>query len=87
MMSHGPEDWHPAPDFYYQTGGGPLLDMGPYYLTALISLLGPVRRVMGSAKTTFAERRITSQPMFGTLIAVNVPTLVSGILEFENGLR
>ena len=48
MLCHGPEAWHPDPEFFYSVGGGPMFDMGPYYLTALITLLGPVRRVTGS---------------------------------------
>ena len=85
MMSRGHESWHPDPDFYYQPGGGPMFDMGPYYLTALVSLLGPVRRVTGSARTTFAERTITSQPKHGTKIKVNTPTHIAGVLDFECG--
>ena len=85
MMSHGHESWHPDPDFYYQPGGGPMFDMGPYYLTALVSLIGPVRRVTGSARITFPERTITSQPKYGTKITVDVPTHVAGVLDFANG--
>ena len=62
MMSHGHEHWHPNPDFYYKTGGGPMFDMGPYYLTALVSLLGPVRRVSGTTRITRPQRTISSQP-------------------------
>ena len=85
MMTHGPEDWHPNPDFFYQPGAGPMFDMGPYYLTALTTLLGPVRRVTGSARVTFPERRITSQPLSGTTITVNTPTHVAGVMDFEGG--
>jgi predicted dehydrogenase len=85
MTNHGHESWHPDPAFYYQAGGGPMFDMGPYYLTALIALLGPVRRVTGSARISFAERMITSQPKAGTPIAVQVPTHVAGVLDFECG--
>jgi len=85
MMSHGVENWHPDPDFYYQPGGGPMFDMGPYYLTALIALIGPIRRVTGSTHTTFNERTITSQPKYGTRITVNVPTHVAGIMDFASG--
>lgn len=85
MMSHGPEGWHPNPDFFYQRGAGPMFDMGPYYLTALVSLLGPVQRVTGSARVLFAERKITSQPLSGTMIKVNTPTHVAGLLEFASG--
>jgi len=85
MMTHGPEDWHPNPDFFYQPGAGPMFDMGPYYLTALATLLGPVRRVTGSARVTFAERQVTSQPLAGTTITVNTPTHVAGVMDFEGG--
>ena len=60
MTNHGHESWHPDPEFYYQAGGGPMFDMGPYYLTALVNLMGPVQRVTGSARATFPQRTITS---------------------------
>jgi len=85
MLCHGHESWHPAPEFYYKVGGGPMFDMGPYYLTALISLMGPVRRVTGSARVTFPTRTITSQPLNGTVVTVDVPTHVAGILDFASG--
>jgi predicted dehydrogenase len=85
MMCHGHESWHPDPAFYYKAGGGPMFDMGPYYLTALVSLIGPVRRVTGSARITFPERTITSQPKNGTQIVVDVPTHVAGVMDFANG--
>ena len=85
MTCHGHESWHPSPEFYYQVGGGPMFDMGPYYLTALVSLLGPAKRVTGSTRVSFPQRRITSEPKFGQLIDVEVPTHVAGILDFENG--
>ena len=65
VTGHGHESWHPDPEFYYQAGGGPLFDMGPYYLTALVAFLGRARRVSASTKATFAERTITSQPKNG----------------------
>ncbi|WP_126581283.1 Gfo/Idh/MocA family protein [Tengunoibacter tsumagoiensis] len=85
MLCHGHENWHPDPEFYYQVGGGPLFDMGPYYLTALIALLGPIRRVSGSARITFPERTITSQPKAGKIIHVDTPTHIAGVLDFANG--
>jgi predicted dehydrogenase len=85
MLSHGPEGWHPNPDFFYQRGAGPMFDMGPYYLTALISMLGPVRRVTGSAQVSFAERTITSKPHYGEKITVNTPTHIAGVLDFASG--
>lgn len=85
MMSGGHERWHPDPEFYYRKGGGPMFDMGPYYLTALIAMFGPIRRVTGSARASFAERTITSQPKFGQRIEVEVPTHVAGVLDFVSG--
>jgi predicted dehydrogenase len=85
MLCHGHESWHPEPEFYYQPGGGPLFDMGPYYLTALITLLGPVRRVTGSARISFPTRLITSRPHAGRRMPVEVPTHVAGTLDFCNG--
>ena len=85
MLCHGHESWHPAPDFYYQPGGGPMFDMGPYYLTALIAMLGPVRRVTGSTRITFPERVVTSQPNPGKVIKVQIPTHIAGVLDFANG--
>jgi predicted dehydrogenase len=85
MPSHGPEGWHPDPEFFYKPGAGPLFDMAPYYLTALISLLGPVERVSGAARISFPERLITSQPRYGQKILVETPTHVVGLLEFAAG--
>jgi predicted dehydrogenase len=85
MLSHGPESWHPNPDFFYQPGVGPMFDMGPYYLTALVHLLGPARRVTGSTRISFPERLITSQPLAGSTIAVNTPTHVAGVIDFLGG--
>ena len=85
VMSHGHESWHPNPDFFFQPGGGPLFDMAPYYLTALTVLLGPVRRVTGFSRISFAERTITSQPRYGETISVTTPTHVTGILDFASG--
>jgi predicted dehydrogenase len=85
MMCHGHESWHPAPEFYYKVGGGPMFDMGPYYLTALVSLLGPVRRVCGSTRISFPTRTITSQPLAGTVVTVDVPTHIAGVMDFASG--
>ena len=85
MTCHGHESWHPAPAFYYQVGGGPMFDMGPYYLTALVNLMGPVAKVSGATRVTFPTRTITSQPLFGTIVDVEVPTHVVGTLEFASG--
>jgi predicted dehydrogenase len=85
VLGHGPESWHPDPEFFYQIGAGPLFDMGPYYLTALVALLGPVRRVTGSARASFAQRTIGSKPRFGQKIDVNVPTHSAAVLDFASG--
>jgi predicted dehydrogenase len=85
MLSRGPESWHPSPEFFYKRGAGPLFDMGPYYLTAFAALLGPVKRVTGSARTSFKQRQITSQPLAGTLVDVDVPTHIAAILDFDAG--
>lgn len=85
LLNHGHESWHPDPEFYYKAGGGPMFDMGPYYLTSLIALLGPIRRVTGAARTTFPERTVTSEPKAGTKISVDVPTFVAGTMEFAGG--
>ncbi|MHC4248917.1 MAG: Gfo/Idh/MocA family protein, partial [Planctomycetota bacterium] len=85
MTCRGHESWHPDPEFYYKAGGGPVFDMGPYYITALVNLLGPVKRVTGSARVTFPERTITSKPKAGAKIAVDVPTHVAGVLDFASG--
>jgi predicted dehydrogenase len=84
-MSRGHESWHPSPEFYYERGGGPMFDMGPYYLTALFNLLGRPRRLTGAASIAVPERTITSQPKFGRTIRVETPDHVCGTLEFENG--
>lgn len=85
MMGSGHESWHPNPAFYYQAGGGPMLDMGPYYVTALVNLLGPVTRVSGMTQTSFPTRTITSEPRRGEVINVEVPTHYSTSLEFAAG--
>ncbi|WP_369372459.1 Gfo/Idh/MocA family protein [Promicromonospora sp. Populi] len=85
MMTPGHERWHPNPDFYYQPGGGPLLDMGPYYVTALVTLLGPVESVVGAASHTRATRVIGSGPRAGETVPVDVDTHVTGVLRHESG--
>ena len=85
MTCHGHEGWHPDPEFYYKVGGGPMFDMGPYYLTALVSMLGPVKRVCGSARKSFDTRTITSEKKRGTIIDVEIPTHIAGVMDFENG--
>jgi predicted dehydrogenase len=85
MANHGHECWHANPFFIYEPGGGPIFDMGPYYLTTLVYLLGPVKQLSGMVSTPFAERLITSPHLNGQKIKVRVPTHINGMLEFENG--
>jgi predicted dehydrogenase len=85
MMSHGHESWHPDPAYYYKLGAGPMFDMGPYYLTALTTLLGPVKRISGLTGIQIGERTITSQPKYGEKITVETPDHVTGLLEFASG--
>lgn len=85
MLCGGHESWHPDPEFYYEAGGGPMFDMGPYYLTAFISLIGAIRRVTASAVISYPERTITSEKKRGEKIQVETPTHIAGILDFENG--
>jgi predicted dehydrogenase len=85
MMNHGHESWHPDPAFYYQVGGGPLFDMGPYYITAMVNLLGPVDSVTGYAQKSFETRTVTSEPKKGEVIDVEVATHIAGALHFESG--
>ena len=86
MTGHGPESWHPDPEFFYKRGGGPMMDMGPYYVTALINLLGGVKRLGGMVATPFRERVMGCKEHFGEVIEVEVPTSYYGVLEFESGV-
>ncbi len=85
FMCPGHESWHPDPAFYYDIGGGPILDMGPYYITDLVNLYGPVESVIGIGTRAQAERTITSEPRAGEAMPVKVDTHVSGLLRFVNG--
>ena len=85
MMIPGHESWHPNPGFYYAKGGGPVFDMAPYYLTALITLLGPIREVSTVATKTYKTRTVTSEPRRGEVVPVEVPTHVSSTLTFHGG--
>jgi predicted dehydrogenase len=85
MLAPGPESWHPDPAFFYQRGGGPLLDMGPYYVSAIVSLLGPVARVSASARRTHEVRPVTGGPRVGDMLHVEVATHVAALLELESG--
>lgn len=85
MMASGPESWHPNPAFFYQVGAGPMFDMGPYYITALVHLLGPVKGVTAVTSRAFAERTATCKEHFGEKLPVEVPTHYSGVLTFHSG--
>ena len=85
MICHGHETWHPDPEFYYKRGGGPMFDMGPYYLTALVNLMGNVSDVSAMTRISFPQRTITSQPHYGEIIDVDVPTYYAGNLRFTSG--
>lgn len=85
IMSHGMEHWHPNPDFFFKPGGGPVLDMGPYYIGDLINLLGPVKRVASLTAIPSRKRTISSQPRAGETITVTTPTTIHGLLHFANG--
>ena len=85
FQSPGPESWHPAPEFLFQYGAGPLLDIGPYYLTELVLLLGPVGRVTAAGARFRDTRVIASGPRAGTEFPVTVPTTVSALVEFVAG--
>jgi predicted dehydrogenase len=85
MLSPGPESWHPRPQIFYERGAGPMFDMGPYYFTALVMLLGPARRITGSARITHAQRTIGSEPLKGQQIKVEVPTHVTSVIDFVSG--
>ena len=82
MCGHGPESWHPTSAFFYDIGGGPMLDMGPYYVTALVNILGPVKRVAAVTTKAFEERVATSEAAYGLRIPVKTTTHLTGVLEF-----
>ena len=85
FCSHGPEFWHENCEFIYKYGGGPMLDMGPYYVTHLVNLLGRAKSVMGYTKVSFKERPMLCGPKEGKLMRVEVPTYTQGVIEFECG--
>ena len=85
VLSHGMEHWHPNPDFFFLPGGGPMLDLGPYYVANLINLIGPVRRVAALTSSAHATRTITSEPRAGEVIPVRTPTNIHALLEFATG--
>ena len=85
IMGYGMEHWHPNPDFFYKPGGGPILDMGPYYISNLVNLVGPVKRVAALSSTPRKQRLISSEPRKGEKVAVKTPTTYHALLEFANG--
>lgn len=85
FATHGMEHWHPNPEFFFKRGGGPILDIGPYYVTQLVNLLGPVERVAAQTTTGSATRTVGSDPLKGSVIQVEVPTTANGVLSFANG--
>ncbi|WP_176084113.1 Gfo/Idh/MocA family oxidoreductase [Martelella sp. HB161492] len=85
VMSPGMEMWHPNPDFFFLPGGGPVLDLGPYYIANLINLIGPVKRVGALTSMAHETRTITSQPRRGAVIPVKTPTNIHALLEFVSG--
>ncbi len=85
MTSRGMEHWHPNPENFYLDGGGPMLDMGPYYLTSLVNLLGPARRVCGMTRRSFETRRVTAADVEPRDFPVKTPTHHAGTVEFANG--
>jgi predicted dehydrogenase len=88
FLTHGMEHWHPDPEFFFKPGGGPILDVGPYYIGALVNLLGPVKRVQAQASSGFAERIVTAKgPREGHKITVETPTTVMALLDFADGAQ
>ncbi len=87
LMSHGMEHWHPNPDFFFKPGAGPVFDIGVYYITQLVNLIGPVKNISSISGTVSKERTITSQPRFGEKIKVETPTTLIGTLEFHNNAK
>lgn len=87
VLNRGPENWHPNPAFFYQPGGGPLLDMGPYYVTTLVCLLGPVRQVTAMGRILYPERTPDKGPRKGETFKVSTPSFIAGVIEFETGAQ
>ncbi len=85
VMNHGMEHWHPNPDFFYAPGGGPILDLGPYYVSSLVQLIGPVKRVAALTSVPQAARTISNGPRTGETVSVGTPTTIHALLDFHNG--
>ncbi|EJJ31502.1 Gfo/Idh/MocA family protein [Rhizobium sp. CF142] len=87
VLSHGMEDWHPSPEFFFKQGGGPVLDLGPYYISALVQLLGPIRQVQAVGSIGNTERIVTAEgPMKGRSIKVETFTTLNALLSFHSGV-
>ncbi len=86
MLSRGMEAWHPDPYFFFQPGAGPLFDVGVYYVQAMASIVGPVKRVSAITRASFPERTVGNGPKKGQKIPVTTPTHIVGALEFESGI-
>ena len=86
MIGGGPAEFHPNPDFFYKYGGGPLLDMGPYFVTAMINLFGPAGKVSAFAQNPNEEKTILGPVRYGEKIKVETPTHISGLIEFKSGV-
>ena len=87
LMSHGMEHWHPNPDFFFKPGAGPVFDVGVYYITQLINLIGPIKSISSISGTATPERTISSEPRKGEKIIVETPTTLMGSLEFHNSAK
>ena len=87
MMTSGVETWHPSPEPFYSEGGGPIYDMGAYYLTVLVSMFGPVKRLISLQGKGFDQREICNGPRKGEIVDVQVPTYYAVLMEMENGVR
>ncbi len=87
LMSHGMEHWHPNPDFFFKPGAGPVFDLGVYYITQLVNLIGPIKSISSISGTATPERTITSEPRYGEKIKVETPTTLMGTLEFHNNAK
>ena len=87
FQTQGPDLWHPSPAFLFAEGAGPLLDMGPYYFSALVSLLGPVDHVAAVGTKAREEREIHTGPHAGTMFPVEVPSTIQIVTAFEGGAQ
>ena len=87
VLNPGMEMWHPNPDFFFKPGGGPVLDLGPYYIANLINLIGPVKRLSAMSNVAWEERTITSESRSGEKIKVETPTTLMALLEHSSGAK